>query len=89
MKPVDPDELEETLQRYFKETRLNGSFLDKLKEEYQLTPRELEIVDLIGQGNTSDMIASQLCISKFTVNNHRQNILKKTACANFSELLSK
>jgi len=89
LKPVDPDELEETLQRYFKETNQNGSFLNKLKEEYQLTPRELEITDQIRKGLSTSQIAGTLNISELTVNKHRQNILQRTGCPSFSALLGR
>jgi len=42
-----------------------------------LTPRELEVVKLIAEGNTSRAIAEQLVISEKTVERHRANILEK------------
>ena len=42
-----------------------------------LTPRELEIVKLVAEGNTSDEIAEALVISKKTVEHHRSHILEK------------
>ncbi len=42
-----------------------------------LTPRELEIVKLVAEGNTTDEIADTLVISKKTVENHRSHILEK------------
>lgn len=46
-------------------------------EILKLTPREIEILQLIAQGQDSAAIATALFISKFTVLNHRQNILGK------------
>lgn len=43
-----------------------------------LTERETEILRLIAQGLESHQIAERLFISKNTVNNHRQNIIRKT-----------
>ena len=43
----------------------------------ELTGRELEILTLVGQGNTSKQIADQLYISENTVRNHVRNILDK------------
>jgi len=43
-----------------------------------LTPREIEILILIGKELTSEEISNKLFISKKTVDNHRQNILNKT-----------
>jgi DNA-binding NarL/FixJ family response regulator len=42
-----------------------------------LTPRELEVLKLIAEANTSKEIASKLFISIKTVERHRQNILDK------------
>lgn len=44
----------------------------------QLTMREMEILQLIITEKTSGEIADILCISKKTVDNHRQNLLMKT-----------
>lgn len=43
----------------------------------ELTPRELEVLELIGQGLTNQEIAEQLYIEVGTVKNHVHNILKK------------
>lgn len=43
-----------------------------------VTQREREILALVAQGLDSQSIAERLCISLHTVNNHRQNILRKT-----------
>jgi PAS domain S-box-containing protein len=42
-----------------------------------LTKRELEILSLVANGKTSTAIAEQLHISRTTVDNHLQHILKK------------
>jgi DNA-binding NarL/FixJ family response regulator len=51
-----------------------------------LTPRELEIVKLIGEGHTSEEIAGMLFISKKTVDRHRANVLEKLGMRNRVEL---
>lgn len=56
---------------------------------YNLTKRELEILNLVHDGFNSVEIAEKLHTSKFTIDTHRKNILKKTNCANFIELLKK
>lgn len=43
----------------------------------QLTRREVEILKLIAEGQTSSAIAETLCISQLTVETHRRNIIKK------------
>jgi DNA-binding NarL/FixJ family response regulator len=45
--------------------------------EDPLTPRELEVVKLIGEGHSSKEIAQTLVISEKTVERHRANILEK------------
>jgi DNA-binding NarL/FixJ family response regulator len=51
-----------------------------------LTPRELEIVKLIAEGNTTEDIASALVISKKTVEHHRSHILGKLGMRDRMEL---
>jgi DNA-binding NarL/FixJ family response regulator len=51
-----------------------------------LTPRELQVVKLIAEGNTSDEIASTLVISRKTVDHHRARILDKLGMRNGAEL---
>ncbi len=47
-----------------------------------LTPREREILELIGQGLTNQQIADQLVIEVGTVKNHVHNILQKLDASN-------
>ena len=42
-----------------------------------LTPRELQVARLVGEGLSNKEIASQLCIEVTTVKNHVHNILRK------------
>lgn len=42
-----------------------------------LTKREREVLKLVAEGYSSREIASLLCISERTVNNHRANLMKK------------
>jgi DNA-binding NarL/FixJ family response regulator len=51
-----------------------------------LTPRELEVLKLIAEANTSKQIADQLFISIKTVDRHRQNILDKLGMRDRVEL---
>lgn len=52
-----------------------------------LTNRELEVFELIGQGNTRQQIASKLFISPRTVETHRQNIKQKLNLQNSAQLI--
>ena len=51
-----------------------------------LTPRELEVLKLIAEANTSKEIAEKLFISMKTVDRHRQNILDKLGMRDRVEL---
>jgi DNA-binding NarL/FixJ family response regulator len=50
---------------------------DRRLREDPLTPRELQIVKLIAEGDSSRQIAHALTISEKTVERHRANILEK------------
>lgn len=45
--------------------------------DQKLTPREKEVLRLIGQAKTDEEIAQDLMVSKLTVVTHRRNLLKK------------
>jgi DNA-binding NarL/FixJ family response regulator len=70
-------------------TALVRDFVDRSGEDDQfevLTPRELEVLKLIAEANTSKDIAEQLVISVKTVERHRQNILDKLGMRDRVEL---
>lgn len=52
-----------------------------------LTKREQEVLSMIARGYDSRNISDKLCISINTVNNHRQNILRKTKAENTTQAL--
>jgi DNA-binding NarL/FixJ family response regulator len=54
--------------------------------EDPLTPREVEIVQLIAESHTSRDIAELLTISEKTVERHRANILEKLGLRDRVEL---
>lgn len=53
------------------------------------TKRELDIMKLLANGDSTEEIADQLCISPNTVRTHRNNILDKSDCRNMTQLISK
>ena len=55
---------------------------------YHITEREFEVVKLIKKGLTNKEIASELCISVNTVNNHIANIFSKTDVGSRIDLLN-
>ena len=50
-----------------------------------LSTCEIAVIRLVSQGFSSDQIGEYLHSSKFTINNHRQNILQKTFCENMTQ----
>lgn len=64
-----------------------SKFHDKSPKTDILTKRELEIVKLVSEGLTSNVIAERLFISPFTVVKHRKNIIKKLKVKNFNEVI--
>lgn len=67
---------------------LNTNTLSKTElSSPRLTRREKEILQLMAKGNGSKQIASILFISTKTVDNHRQNMLRKTGSKSSSELV--
>ena len=63
----------------------------ELKDDFQkrllLSKREKEILNLISKGYTSQHIADQLFISRYTVETHRKNILRKLNFNTSTELV--
>lgn len=61
--------------------------LDGFREFAKLTSREKEVLKLIASGITTIDIASQLFLSKFTIESHRKNLLQKFKAKNMAELI--
>lgn len=53
----------------------------------KLTRRELEVLKLIAAGETSAVIADQLCVSPLTIEMHRRNLLQKFKAKNVAVLI--
>lgn len=58
-----------------------------LQGDHDLTEREIEILFHICQGLSNAEIADLLCISKRTVDKHRENLLQKTHSKNTASLV--
>ncbi|MDZ4802882.1 MAG: response regulator transcription factor [Bryobacteraceae bacterium] len=56
-------------------------------EEHELTPRELQILQLIAQGNSNKDIATLLSLSVNTVSVHRNNLMHKMRVHRTAELV--
>ncbi len=65
---------------------LEGARLGEKPPEDLLTLRELEVVKLIAEGDTSEEIAEKLVLSRKTVERHRANILGKLGMRNRVDL---
>lgn len=53
----------------------------------QISKRELEILELVAKGYTSEKIGQELHIAKSTVQTHRRNMLAKTGFSNTLQLV--
>jgi DNA-binding NarL/FixJ family response regulator len=81
-KPFDPDELLARVRTVLRRVaghaeNGNGKALGNAVADAELTPRELEVLQLLAEGLTQAQIASQLVISPRTVGTHIQNLLGK------------
>ena len=59
------------------------------KQKPVITPRELEVLHLINEGLTDDLIARELSISANTVRTHRQNLRMKLQTNKTTSMLRK
>jgi NarL family two-component system response regulator LiaR len=71
---MDPEEVEASLRR-LRHRRMQEATIEQRLE--RLTPRELEILQLIADGVPADQIAPTLSVSPHTLRTHLQNVLTK------------
>jgi DNA-binding NarL/FixJ family response regulator len=64
-----------------------SNFFNKLRDDYQLSDREMEIMQLIFCQYETNEIAEKLSLSPHTVRTHRKRIYKKLKIHNLSGLL--
>ncbi|MDX5326796.1 MAG: response regulator transcription factor [Bacteroidota bacterium] len=74
------NELKEVLEE------VNGSSNGK-RNKPLLSKREVEVLSLVGQGLTMNEIADRLCLSAFTIETHKKNILLKLGLKNTAALI--
>jgi len=84
VKPFDPDELLARVRTVLRRVSRpsvgsngNGNAIGSSSADTELTPRELEVLQLLAEGLTQPQIAGQLVISPRTVGTHIQNLLGK------------
>ena len=61
---------------------------EQLKNEYGISRRELDVLNLIYRGATNQEIAEELFISENTVKKHVNNIFKKLSVSTRVDLMS-
>ena len=88
-KPFTPERLEEIVNSALSTRRVRTTPAASEAENAlnRLTPRQMEIVDLIAQGLTSKEIAVRLDMSFRTVDTHRARIMEKLQVSSLAELL--
>ena len=70
------------MERISELARLSADVEDGVTSSSELTTREVEILEMIGQGLTNQEIAQQLVIEVGTVKNHVHSILQKLNVSN-------
>ena len=60
---------------------------ERIKNGYELTPREEQIVRLISEGLTSSEIAEKLFVSKRTIDTHRTHLIQKLNLKSLPDLI--
>ncbi|MBR9919746.1 MAG: response regulator transcription factor [Bacteroidetes bacterium] len=70
-----------------KKDKKAGALTDDFQKRLRLSKREQEILVLISKGLTSQRIGNTLFISKYTVETHRKNILRKLDLNSSTELV--
>jgi DNA-binding NarL/FixJ family response regulator len=73
--------------RSFNFRKFFNNFFMKLREDYQLSDREMEIMQLIFSQYATNEIAEKLNLSPHTIRTHRKNIFKKLKIHSLSGLL--
>ena len=79
---VSPDIAAALMQRVSELAHLFSNIETGIAATSSLTPREIQVLELIGQGLTNQEIAEKLVIEVGTVKNHVHNILDKLNVAN-------
>jgi two-component system nitrate/nitrite response regulator NarL len=69
--------------------RVQALAADRPQPTHRLTPREEEILDLVGQGLSNKEIAARLYIEVTTVKNHVHNILEKLGVSRREEAVAR
>ena len=79
---ISPELTAAMMERISELARLSADVEDGVTSSSELTTREVEILEMIGQGLTNQEIAQQLVIEVGTVKNHVHSILQKLNVSN-------
>ncbi|KEZ93531.1 response regulator [Nonlabens ulvanivorans] len=74
--------------RILQDNSQDGNYKRSTLDHNLLTPRELDVLQLICEQFTTAEIGEQLCVSKRTVDGHRNNLLVKTKMRNVAGLVA-
>lgn len=91
LKPASPKRLKMTMEKYsnytssLSQTDKNESIEDKLKERFQLTPKEIEICKLVKDGFVRSDIQTKLNLSQGTIKSHLKHIYEKSGLTSKGE----
>ncbi len=80
--PMTPGIARRTLELFRKKPAENAA------PAHNLSQREIDVLSLLVQGFSHKMVAAELFISTFTVNNHVKNIYRKLEARNASEVVA-
>ena len=80
--PMSPDIARRVLEMF-------RQYVPPQKEDYNLTPREMEVLNLLVQGFDNNMIAEKLFLSTFTIRAHIRNIYDKLHVHSKSQAVAK
>ena len=89
-KPIDDAALVAAINRALQQafTRTQAPSSDPLDQRFaRLTPRQVEIFDLVAQGFTSQAIAAKLVISTRTVESYRAQVMEKMQAESIAALV--
>jgi len=78
---------DEMAEKASREKQISDKFKDSFCKRLGISKREQEVLVLISKGMTSQTIGKALFISKYTVETHRKNILRKLDMNSSTELV--
>lgn len=80
LKPFGQVELISAVQETLRKSRYAGD-----NKTFRLTPKELQVLQLVSKGKRNDEIAQELGLSVRTIKMHRSNIIHKTGASTMTE----